>query len=129
MSVNGQEIIAPTWFPDNAVTEIKLPKTNDIYKVQFYNQMTYTHSSPEMNPTGLFNEFKGNSSKEIKFTAGFLFGGDDEAIATAEFAVYIGDTALDIASAPFGGPIAGFVVSQVKGSVIDLITCALKEAP
>ncbi len=45
----------------------------------------------------------------------------DEAIATAEFAVYIGDTALDIALAPFGGPIAGFVVGQVKSSLIDII--------
>jgi hypothetical protein len=46
----------------------------------------------------------------------------DEAIATAELLVYIGDIALDVALAPFGGPITGFVVSQVKASLLELIS-------
>lgn len=46
----------------------------------------------------------------------------DEAIATAELLVYIGDIAFDVALAPFGGPIAGFLASQVKSAVIDMIT-------
>lgn len=46
----------------------------------------------------------------------------DEAIATAELLVYIGDIAFDVALAPFGGPIAGFLAAQVKSAVIDMIT-------
>jgi hypothetical protein len=46
----------------------------------------------------------------------------DEAIATAELLVYIGDIAFDVALAPFGGPIAGFLASHVKASLIDAVT-------
>ena len=46
----------------------------------------------------------------------------DEAIATAELLVYIGDMAFDVALAPFGGPIAGFLASHVKASFIDAVT-------
>ncbi|MGE5421776.1 MAG: hypothetical protein ACM3QW_00800 [Ignavibacteriales bacterium] len=46
----------------------------------------------------------------------------DEAIATAELLVYVGDIAFDVALAPFGGPIAGFLASHVKASLIDAIT-------
>lgn len=46
----------------------------------------------------------------------------DEAIAASEVLVYIGDVAFDVALAPFGGPIAGFLASQVKGAFIDFLT-------
>jgi len=46
----------------------------------------------------------------------------DEAIASAELVVYIGDIAFDLALAPIGGPIAGFLASNVKNSLIELYT-------
>lgn len=46
----------------------------------------------------------------------------DEAIATAELLVYVGDVALEVALAPFGGPIAEFVLKQVRDSLIQLIS-------
>lgn len=51
----------------------------------------------------------------------------DEAIATAELVVFVGDIALDVALAPFGGPIAGFVLGQVKSSLIDLISLRIEK--
>ncbi|MDW7669302.1 MAG: hypothetical protein SCJ93_10795 [Bacillota bacterium] len=44
----------------------------------------------------------------------------DEAIATAELVVYIGDIAFDLALAPIGGPIAGFLATNVKSSLLEL---------
>lgn len=46
----------------------------------------------------------------------------DEAIATAELLVYVGDVALEVALAPFGGPIAEFVLKQVRDTLIQLIS-------
>ena len=51
----------------------------------------------------------------------------DEAIATAELVVFIGDSALDVALAPFGGPITGFVISQVKSSFIELVSMRIEK--
>jgi len=51
----------------------------------------------------------------------------DEAIATAELLVYVGDIALDAALAPFGGPIAGFVIGQVKSSLLELIAFRIEK--
>lgn len=45
----------------------------------------------------------------------------DEAIATAELLVYIGDMAFDLALSPIGGPIAGFLAAQVKSSFIEVL--------
>lgn len=75
VSVNGTEIIPPTQFPDNQTTTIELPKTNDNYTVKYYDQRTYTHSADALSELSLEDTFKGNKSKEIKFTAGFLWGG------------------------------------------------------
>lgn len=47
----------------------------------------------------------------------------DEAIAYAELTVYIGDIAFDLALAPIGGPIAGFIAAEVKSSFLEI--CAL----
>ncbi|MDD3660941.1 MAG: hypothetical protein PHT89_09495 [Lachnospiraceae bacterium] len=44
----------------------------------------------------------------------------DEAIAYADLAVYIGDIAFDLALAPIGGPIAGFLAAEVKSSIIEI---------
>ncbi|KJS21675.1 MAG: hypothetical protein VR72_09260 [Clostridiaceae bacterium BRH_c20a] len=44
----------------------------------------------------------------------------DEAIATADLVVYIGDIAFDLALAPIGGPIAGFLAGQVKSGLLEL---------
>ena len=46
----------------------------------------------------------------------------DEAIATAELLVYIGDIAFDLALAPVGGPIAGFLASNVKNGFIEIVS-------
>ncbi len=51
----------------------------------------------------------------------------DEAIATAELVVYVGDIALDVALAPFGGPIAGFVIGQVKSGLLELIAVRIEK--
>jgi hypothetical protein len=51
----------------------------------------------------------------------------DEAIAKADLVVYVGDIALDVALAPFGGPITGFVVSQVKSALIELISIRIEK--
>jgi hypothetical protein len=51
----------------------------------------------------------------------------DEAIATAEFAVYVGDISLDVALAPFGGPITGFVISQVKSALMELVSMRIEK--
>jgi hypothetical protein len=51
----------------------------------------------------------------------------DEAIATADLLVYIGDVALDIALAPFGGPITGFVVTQVKSALMELVAMRIEK--
>jgi len=51
----------------------------------------------------------------------------DEAIATAELVVYVGDIALDVALAPFGGPITGFVVTQVKSALIELVSMRIEK--
>ena len=45
----------------------------------------------------------------------------DEAIASAELMVYIGDIAFDLALSPIGGPIAGFAAAQVKSSFIEVM--------
>jgi hypothetical protein len=50
----------------------------------------------------------------------------DEAIATAELVVYIGDIAFELALAPLGGPIAGFMASQVKSGLLDFYTMYVK---
>lgn len=47
----------------------------------------------------------------------------DEAIATADLVVYIGDIAFNLALVPIGGPITGFLADQVKSSFLEL--CAL----
>lgn len=44
----------------------------------------------------------------------------DEAIATLDLVVYIGDIAFDLALAPIGGPITGFIVANVKSSFVKL---------
>ncbi len=46
----------------------------------------------------------------------------DEAIATAELLVYIGDIAFDLALAPVGGPIAGFLAANVKNGFIEIVS-------
>jgi hypothetical protein len=46
----------------------------------------------------------------------------DEAIATAELMVYIGDIAFALAMGPIGGPIAGFVADHIKSSFIEVCT-------
>lgn len=46
----------------------------------------------------------------------------DEAIATAELLVYIGDIAFDLALAPLGGPLAGFLAANVKSGFIEIVT-------
>ena len=51
----------------------------------------------------------------------------DEAIATADLLVYIGDVALDVALAPFGGPITGFVVTQVKAALMELVAMRIEK--
>lgn len=50
----------------------------------------------------------------------------DEAIATAEFLVYIGDIAFDLAMGPIGGPIAGFLAAQVKSSFLEVVEIIIK---
>lgn len=44
----------------------------------------------------------------------------DEAIAYADVLVFIGDIAFDLALAPIGGPITGFIASQVKTAFIEV---------
>lgn len=44
----------------------------------------------------------------------------DEAIATLDLVVYVGDIAFDLALAPIGGPIAGFLAANVKNTFIEL---------
>ncbi len=44
----------------------------------------------------------------------------DEAIAYAELTVYIGDIAFDLALAPIGGPITGFIAAEVKTSFLEI---------
>lgn len=51
----------------------------------------------------------------------------DEAIATADLLVYIGDVALDVALAPFGGPITGFVITQVKSALMELVAMRIEK--
>jgi hypothetical protein len=46
----------------------------------------------------------------------------DEAIATADLIVYIGDIAFDLALAPIGGPITGFLAGQVKSGLLEFIS-------
>ncbi|MDN5323696.1 MAG: hypothetical protein PWQ67_2150 [Clostridia bacterium] len=43
----------------------------------------------------------------------------DEAIATAELVVAVGDIAFDVVLASVGGPLAGFAATQVKGAALD----------
>jgi len=45
----------------------------------------------------------------------------DEAIATSELLVYMGDIAFDLALSPIGGPIAGFLAAQVKASFLEVV--------
>ncbi len=51
----------------------------------------------------------------------------DIAIAYMELYVYIGDAAFDIAMMPVGGPIAGFLVSQAKSAVLELIAARIEK--
>ena len=51
----------------------------------------------------------------------------DEQIEKLNVVVFIGDTAFDIALAPFGGPLVGFVLTQVKGSVLDMISMYIEK--
>lgn len=44
----------------------------------------------------------------------------DEAIATLDLVVYIGDMAFDLALAPIGGPITGFLAGEVKSAFIEV---------
>jgi len=46
----------------------------------------------------------------------------DEAIATAELVVAVGDIAFEVVLSSVGGPIAGFAASQVKGAFIDFVS-------
>lgn len=50
----------------------------------------------------------------------------DEAIATAELMVYIGDIAFGLAMGPIGGPIAGFIADQVKSSFLEVCELYVK---
>ncbi len=51
----------------------------------------------------------------------------DIAIAYLELYVYVGDVAFDIAMMPVGGPIAGFLVAQVKSAALELITVRIEK--
>lgn len=46
----------------------------------------------------------------------------DEQIATAELVVSVGDLAFEVALSAAGGPLAGFVLKNVKGLAIDAVT-------
>ncbi len=50
----------------------------------------------------------------------------DEAIATAELLVYVGDIAFGLAIAPLGGPLTGFVITNVKDSFLELVEVYVK---
>ncbi len=49
----------------------------------------------------------------------------DEAIATLDLVVYIGDVAFDLALAPIGGPITGFLAGEVKAALIEVCSLLL----
>lgn len=49
----------------------------------------------------------------------------DEAIATLDLVVYIGDMAFDLALAPIGGPITGFLAGEVKAAFIEVCSSLL----
>ncbi|MGM0379817.1 MAG: hypothetical protein ACQEQE_08745 [Bacillota bacterium] len=51
----------------------------------------------------------------------------DEAIATAELVVAIGDIAFDIAISSVGGPLAGFTAAQAKATFIDIISLYIEK--
>ncbi|MFH1020011.1 MAG: hypothetical protein V1782_05285, partial [Pseudomonadota bacterium] len=93
------EIYIPSPFKERKLAELERARsTLGIADLRIFRRKTWSYAQ-----TCVMQEKASYLQEEAWY---------DEAIATAELIVYIGDIAFGLAMAPIGGPIAGFVADQ-----------------
>ncbi len=69
VSQNGAEVIPVTPLPDNELTEVLLPKTNDTYTLEFFSNLEFVEYTDPITTTYLEHEFSGKKNYGITFVA------------------------------------------------------------